>query len=234
MTMPRYAIYCAPQEDTPWWSIWSQWLGRDAKARQVLIPPKLVGIDPLVFKALTKDPCRYGLHATIKAPYHLNAQVSFEDMRGKIKELAQVQKPFVLELGFEQLNHFYALTPVGDPQTINQLAFEVVRELDAFRMPLNEKDLARRRSSGLTAKEDEMLLTWGYPFVAECFRFHLSLTGDLKGVDEQTQQLLRSEILTRLDELQHTPFVVDSLCLFEEPEAGADFFMLERFSFNSV
>jgi hypothetical protein len=232
--MPRYAIYCAPQEDSPWWSIWSQWLGRDAIARQDLIPPKLDGIDPLVFKALTKDPCRYGLHATIKAPFHLNEQVSFEDMRAKIKELAQVHSPFLLELGFQQLNHFYALTPVGDHQTINQLAFEVVRELDVFRRPLSEKDLAKRRSSGLTAKEDEMLLKWGYPFVAECFRFHLSLTGHLNGVSEQIQHHLRAEILARLEVLKHAPFVVDSLCLFEEPEAGADFFMLERFSFKKV
>ena len=50
-------------------------------------------------------------------------------------------------------------------------------------------ELARRRAGGLTPRQDELLQRWGYPFVLEEFRFHMSLTGPLSGVHADTQTL---------------------------------------------
>ena len=139
-----------------------------------------------------------------------------------------------MDLGLERLKNFFALTPTGDAHQINQLADEVVRKLDEFRFPLNERDIAKRRLAGLSAKEDQMLLDWGYPYVLDCFRFHISLTGHLACLDALSQKNVEHEILWRLERLRSTPFVVDSLCVFEEPEPGADFFLNERFYFQDL
>jgi len=40
-------------------------------------------------------------------------------------------------------------------------------------------ELARRRTLRLTAEQDAMLARWGYPYVLEDFRFHMTLTGSL-------------------------------------------------------
>ena len=39
----------------------------------------------------------------------------------------------------------------------------MVRDLDAFRAPPSEAEVARRRAAGLTPAQDAHLLRWGYP-----------------------------------------------------------------------
>ena len=234
MSAKRFAIYFAPNETSPWWTTWSEWLGRDAKSQRVFPPIAIEGIDPLNFESLIKDPCRYGLHATIKAPFKLNGETSIDELKSKLKSISVSKRSFVLDLGLERLKNFFALTPTGEAHQINQLADEVVRELDEFRQPLTESDIAKRRLSGLSAREDQMLLDWGYPYVLDCFRFHISLTGHLGFLDALSQKNVEHEILWRLERLSSTPFVIDSLCVFEEPEPGADFFLSERFYFQDL
>ena len=44
-----------------------------------------------------------------------------------------------------------------------------MRELDAFRAPPDDAELARRRKAGLTERQDALLMQWGYPYVFEEF-----------------------------------------------------------------
>jgi hypothetical protein len=232
--MKRFAIYAAPRESSPWWQIWSEWLGRDAGTLTSMSPPSIPGIDPIVMRSLLKEPSRYGLHATIKAPFRLNLNVDLDELKSRTQEIALQYEPFELDLSLERLKNFFALTPVRDVHLINQLAKHVVRDLDRFRLPLNEQDIAKRRLLGLSPHEDQMLLKWGYPYVMESFRFHISLTGRLDMLDEGEENKVREAILKRLESLSKHPFIMDSLCLFEEPSSGADFLMTQRFLFNKA
>ena len=77
------------------------------------------------------------------------------------------------------LGRFLALTVPGDQSGLSRLAAACVRGVDAFRAPASDEELARRRMAGLSAEEDANLLRWGYPYVMERFRFHVTLTGRL-------------------------------------------------------
>jgi Protein of unknown function (DUF1045) len=233
--LKRYAVYSAPRPDSLWWTLWSQWLGRDAITQQSIPLPELEGVEPQVLKSLVKDPARYGLHATLKAPFVLQAHHSLDDLRAQVQAIASNAEPFALELKLEKLNHFFALTPTGSTDSINRLAKEVVSRLDPLRASLTEEDLKRRRLSPLTPltpREDELLVQWGYPYVMECFRFHLSLTGPLTALDASVEGLIQKALSERLLQLKSRPYEVDSLCLFEEAHPGAAFSLIERFDFK--
>ncbi|MEY2991958.1 MAG: hypothetical protein RI946_1352, partial [Pseudomonadota bacterium] len=42
-----------------------------------------------------------------------------------------------------------------------------------------QDDIDRRRKSRLTPDQDALMLRWGYPFIFEHFKYHLTLTGPL-------------------------------------------------------
>jgi hypothetical protein len=68
-----------------------------------------------------------------------------------------------------------------------------VREFDGFRAPLTPEDRARRNPSALTPRQCDYLDRFGYPYVMEDFRFHMTLTGRI-GADR------RPPILTMLQD----------------------------------
>uniref|UniRef100_UPI0035C82E0F DUF1045 domain-containing protein n=1 Tax=Pseudooctadecabacter sp. TaxID=1966338 RepID=UPI0035C82E0F len=81
------------------------------------------------------------------------------------------------------LGGFLALTPTGDLTALERVASACVRDLDPFRAPASPDELARRRSAGLTTRQEALMMEWGYPYVMEEFRFHLTLSGRLAQAD---------------------------------------------------
>ena len=97
------------------------------------------------------------------------------------------------------------------------MAAEVVRGLDTFRAPPAEADLARRRQANLTPAQEANLSQWGYPYVMEAFRFHVTLTGKLPKSDlPQVTAALAPYIAPHLPQ----PFVLSSLTLVGQAEDG--------------
>ena len=47
-------------------------------------------------------------------------------------------------------------------------------------------DLERRRKSGLSERHDTYLVRWGYPYIFDEFRFHLTLSNKLEDDTEGT------------------------------------------------
>ena len=50
-------------------------------------------------------------------------------------------------------------------------------EFDRFRAPITEAEIERRNPDQLSPAQFRYLCQWGYPYVFEAFRFHMTLTG---------------------------------------------------------
>ncbi|MEM9853686.1 MAG: DUF1045 domain-containing protein [Pseudomonadota bacterium] len=131
-------------------------------------------------------PRKYGFHATIKPPFRLADGKSLAELRQSARALCAAQARFEESaLEVSELGRFLALVPRA-PDPWAQMAAALVAGLEAFRAPASEAELAKRRKSGLNARQDALLLRWGYPFVMEEFRFHMTLSGRLEA-DERAR-----------------------------------------------
>lgn len=227
----RYAVYFAPPPGSAWWEAGSRWLGRNAATDTPLEQPRLDGLAPEPLRQLTADPRRYGWHATLKAPFVQGEDVGLDDLREALQALAATFTAFdIPALQVRKLGGFLALCPEGNKDAINAVASACVTQLDKLAAPLSSDELERRRRKGsLSTQEDALLVRWGYPYVLERYRFHLSLTGNLEDVDDGTVQRLEQAAQAWFDELPPCPF--DGLSLFAEPTKGADFVFVERWEF---
>src|SRR3546814_3179533 len=68
------------------------------------------------------------------------------------------------------LDGFLALVPSGPSDALEALAAGCVQRFERFRAPPSALELARRRSNGLTPRQERNLKDWGYPYVLEDFR----------------------------------------------------------------
>ena len=100
-------------------------------------------------------------------------------------------------------------------------------EFDAYRAPPDAAELAKRHAAGLTPRQAELLARWGYPYVLDEFRFHLTLTGPIADAAERTRVagLLRPLVAPLLGQ----PMPVRELCLFHQPDRAAPFRLIQRF-----
>ena len=89
--------------------------------------------------------------------------------------LAQRFQPFELELEVAWLADFLALRPAEPPPELAELAAACVIELDA----LTDRERPLKARAGLHPRQERLNLRWGYPYVFEQYRFHLTLSGRL-------------------------------------------------------
>lgn len=220
----RWAVYYAPARPSPWWDFGAHWLGRDEVAGTALPQPLPPGWQASAFAQLTEAPRRYGLHATLKAPF--NSTLPAEALAGQVAALARTLQPLPLgRLVPVYMDGFLALVPARRNPALAALAAQCVTALDAARAPLTAAELARRRPEQLDARGRELLERHGYPHVLERFRFHISLTGSCDGA---TAGALVAQLAPRLARLnEEAPPILDRLCLFHEPAPGAPFLRLQ-------
>ena len=219
----RYAIYFAPQPGTDFHIVGSRWLGRDAFAGEAPEQPGVAGLT-----ALTGEPRRYGFHATLKPPFTLRDTVHPEALLRAVAALAAGEHCFRVPLKVALLDRFLALVPRGPCAPLHRLADRAVRELDGFRCTPSAAELARRRSAGLSERQERHLLDWGYPYVLEDFRFHMTLTERLSATDVDR---LEAAAVEHFAPVLAAPVLIDGLALFEEPAPGAPFLATRHFPF---
>lgn len=219
----RYAIYYMP-EPGPLADWAAAWLGWDAQAGQTLSHPDIPGL-PAPIETLTLTPRKYGFHGTIKPPFRLAEGRSSRDLIGAARALCAAQAPFSMEgLQLRRLGGFLALTTLGDPGPLSALAASMVRGLDPFRAPASEEEMARRRKAGLSATQEHLLQKWGYPYVMDEFRFHLTLTGRLSAEDASACEAALTPVLPPI---LPAPFEVRDLCIAGE-DADGRFHLIAR------
>jgi ribose 1,5-bisphosphokinase len=197
----RYALYYMPAPCSAWARFGADWLARP--------------------DARLEHPRRYGFHATLKAPFRLHPYASLQDLIRQLDAFAAAQRAFsVPRLVMARLGDFLALVPATPEPRLDALATACVKQFDRFRAPLNAQELERRRREPLTQRQEALLARWGYPHVLEEYRFHLSLTGPLRGAPEPAAP-----------PLPHGPLCIDAVSLCEEPAPGAAFHALHRAQF---
>ncbi|SET88957.1 DUF1045 domain-containing protein [Oceanicella actignis] len=223
----RYAIYYAPPEGALA-DFGACWLGWDPVSGQRREHPAINGL-PRPVAALTKTPRKYGLHATLKPPFRLAPGSDFAALRANLAAFAAAHAPAHADgLALARLGGFLALAPEGDPAEISGLACKIVSALDRHRAPPTQAELARRRAAGLSERQEVMLARWGYPYVMDEFRFHITLTGRLDPAEAEAVQAALAPVLAPL---LPRPFEIMDLCLFGEDEAGM-FHLIERFALS--
>ena len=117
-----------------------------------------------------------------------------------------------------------ALVPDAANAALDDLAAACVRAFDRFRAPLSAKDRARRAPQRLSPRQREYLDQWGYPFVFEEFRFHMTLTGRLPpGEAEVVRDALAA---AHRDACGTRSVAVATLALFVQSAPGTNFRIL--------
>lgn len=230
MSRPRYAVYYAPPADSPLWRLASAWLGRDACTGAALARPPTPALADLDLGQITADPRGYGFHATLKAPFELADGVSEADLAHFTEAFAAAQTPFEAVIAPAALGRFLAFTlaaPCGSLQALHEACVEA---FEPYRAPLSAHDLARRRKAPLTPAQDARLLRFGYPYVFEDFRFHMTLTGQI------ADEALRARVLESLTGLfaeVSGPHLFDGVAIFRQADRAAPFEVLVRAAFRA-
>jgi hypothetical protein len=104
---------------------------------------------------------------------------------------------------------------------LDRLAQACVREFDRFRAPMSAPERARRMAARLTARQIEHLERWGYPYVFEDFRFHMTLTGPLAPPKRaRVLQLLCDQFEQSTDSRSLT---IDRIVIARQMQSGAPF-----------
>jgi putative phosphonate metabolism protein len=223
----RYAVYYAPPAHSELWRLGCRWLGRDPQRGENLEQPAVQGMDAARIAALTAAPRSYGFHATLKPPFRLREDCVADDLDRALSALSRTQRPFALPpLQLERLGGFLALTPVNADQALRDLAQRCVIELDGLRHPPDEDELLRRRSAGLSERQERLLARWGYPYVLEEFRFHLSLT---ERVSDPDAARLSAWLDAWFAAALVQPLAVEDVSLYVQPASREPFQLLRRY-----
>lgn len=217
----RYALYFTPPASDPLTLAAQRWLGRSAFTGAALEQPGVGGLDATTLAGLTADPRRYGFHATLKAPFTLAEGRNEAELIAEIGRFVAEADPFdIPELIVGRLGSFFALVPGDHCDALQAFSAEVVRRFERFRAPLSSADIARRKPDALNAAERQNLVQWGYPYVFDEFRFHMTLTGR---VQTERHDAVERVLLDQFSDFHGRPLPVTGLALFREPSRGADF-----------
>ena len=218
---PRYAIYYAPARGSDLASFGAQLLGYDAFAGDDLPFPEDVTRQAPDWQELTADPRKYGFHATLKAPFSLAEGRTEAELFAACSTFAATRRAIpVFTPVVGSISGFIAVIPAEPPQELLKLAADCVREFDCFRALLTEADRARRNPSQLTPAQREYLDHWGYPYVMEEFRFHMTLTGRLSG--ERREPIL-AMLKERFAALELATLAIDRIAVFRQDNAASRF-----------
>ena len=184
MSLPRYALYVTLPPEIPLAGFGASALGNECQGGNVVAQTVPSGLDPAAVAAATVAPSRYGFHATIVAPFRLAPGSTRGELISALRSFGAVCKPCpVGRLRVALLSRFIALVPVTPTPAISALAADTLAAFDAFRAPPSTADRERRFAAGLSGRQLALLDRWGYPYVHEEFRFHMTLAGPLPAAD---------------------------------------------------
>jgi putative phosphonate metabolism protein len=229
---PRYAIYYAPAPGSDLDRFGARLLGYDAFGGEDLPFPDDVLQALPDWPDLTADPRKYGFHATLKAPLSLAPGRTEAELVAACAAFAATPRAIpVIKPVVGSISSFIAVIPAKPTPELIQLAADCVSEFDSFRAPLTGADLARRNPSQLTLRQRDHLDRWGYPYVMDDFRFHMTLTGRLGA--ERREPLLKM-LAERFAALGLATLPIDRTALFRQENAASRFRIVNHWKLRAT
>ena len=217
----RYGLYFAPCADEAFHELGASWLGRDAASGHAVEHPDLDGLGASELAEITGPARRYGFHATLKAPFRLADGVREAELIEAMERFAARTGIFEIpSLKVGRLEGFLALVPEGPAPSLNAFANSVVEAFEPLRATLSEREIERRNPESLSSGELRNLMRWGYPYVFDHFRFHMTLSTRLS---EPVISRVEAAAKAHFAPVLSGPVAVRELTLFVEPEPGAPF-----------
>ncbi len=222
MTGPRFAIYYAPEPQSALWRFGSSVIGYDAASGNELASLAVAGLDAAGWARLIEDPRRYGFHATLKAPFHLLAGRTRDELIAALEAFARARR--AVRLGRLQLSAIGAFLTLQAPDAgpeLEAFAQDVVEAFEPFRAPLDQGDRQRRLAASLSDRQRDYLDRFGYPYVGEEFCFHMTLAGPV-------EPAMRATVLAALAaryaaEVMDAPTNLERIVLFEQQRRDSAF-----------
>lgn len=228
----RYAVYFAAPEGSALEAFGRSFVGRDHVTGEAVPQMTVDGLDATTLMAMTQSARHYGFHATLKAPFVLKEGSNAEDLKKVTETFAEGRSAFEAPpLKVSALSRWIAFTLSDDSPAMDRLAADCVRDFEAFRAPLTDNDIARRRESGLTPRQDEQMLAFGYPHIFDDFHFHMTLAGPL---EPEARDSLVKTLRPLTSEIEAAPLMVDAIALYEQPERDSPFVQTGRFPLRPV
>ena len=175
----RYALYFTPPKDDPLTRACRPLARPRRLFRRDFIPTTPSAHVPEDHDDLDRraTPLRVSRHAEGTLRARSLGRPSATSWRSSADFAARTPTFAIPELVLGQLGHFFALVPGAVYPTLQDFAARVVKTFEPFRAALSDADIARRKPEGLTEAQRANLLRWGYPYVMDEFRFHMTLTG---------------------------------------------------------
>lgn len=231
MSLPRYALYYVPAADSALWRFGCATLGYDAFTAEDVAFAAPPGCDANIWPQLTAEPRRYGFHATLKAPFELANGRSEGQLRAFAHQIAAGLSAVPLAgLTVTALGRFVALTPAEPSPALQKFAFDIVQAFEPFRAPLGTADLERRLANPLTPAERAYLEAYGYPYVGDAFRFHMTLTGSL--AQEAVGSIAAALARAHAAAVPAQQVAIDRLALFRQDGRESRFRVIDSFPFG--
>ena len=215
----RYAIYHVPGAD--FGAFGASWLGWDCVSGQPIANPAT--------SDWTVGARRYGFHATLKAPFRLAEGTTETQLLDGLASLAQRTAPISLAgLEPQWMGRFLALVPSIQSAQLQSFAAQVVKEMDQFRMLTAEADQAKYANRNLSPQQQENLANWGYPYVLDTFRCHLTLTDR---VSKDARRAVNDALREALGDMPR-PYVIDHVSVVGEGQDGM-FYQIGRYALGA-
>ncbi|MDR3097923.1 MAG: DUF1045 domain-containing protein [Paraburkholderia sp.] len=224
----RFALYYAPPRASQWWRAGCAWLGRDPESGEALARPRPAGlVQPL--DALTAAPYRYGWHGTLVPPFRLAEGVTPPTLLAATQAWAAGRARFEVAVEAATLGRFVALRAAAEEGalTLRELAADALRTLGHLRAAQTADELAKRLDAPLTPRQRAYVEEWGYPYVLDEYRFHMTLSDSLD--DAALRASLAHAWNAGMRDAGALP--VEGVALYVEPRPGEPFSLWRRVDF---
>jgi putative phosphonate metabolism protein len=231
LASPRFAIYFVPGADTALYRFGASVLGYDCYAGASITRMHADGLAEADWTALTAEPRTYGFHATLKAPFRLRDEFAEADLLAEMQASAVALSNIpTFAPTVELIGGFVALVPQDSTPALDRLAAQCVKSFDRFRAPMTTDEKARRTAAGLSAAQAENLERWGYPYVLDEFRFHMTLTGRIAPDRRTAVHALLREAFGRACGFH--PIALDRLALVRQ-DFGTPFRVIDQVALHA-
>ncbi len=232
----RVAIYFLPKKNSSLENFGKNLLGRDidkkkkislTRRQKYFINRGFTYFDEL--KDYCEEPAKYGFHATLKAPFRLKQNVKTKNFYDVISHIAAQHSRFKIKgLKIVYSKKFTFITSRKPNKLLINLENDLVKHLDTFRAELNKTEIKKRIPDSLTFKQNKYLKEWGYPFVFDQFKFHMTLMNQNNNKLSNKQKLELEKLIYKIS---NNVIEFNEISLLGENKNG-HFEEIKRFKLN--